>query len=450
MSYGINEPIQYTSKPVTKGFLESDHDATWTFDDGTNASGISVSKQWSTVGNHSATVNVTNRITGGQASASKVIELDTFQWTNYGPTSSLPVVQNANPGYALIGTKLYVFGVQSTLPSNGLAIYDFSTDTWAATRTMPLSYNETGSAGMNIAHKLPVLPSGKVYLGERNYIGPGDYTRNPHLYNPTDDTYQQLLAMDGFADIPLPLDWTGSPYPTIFNTDFQPLNFAVGDDIYAFGGSINGAGITGNVLFKHVISTNKWKHVLTFLPSVSTDAGFAGVIHQFEPGKFFYLPIPPSPGNAYIINVLDGTYRISVNQCGLSSDMNCSLSAVQLLDGDMFITGGALGFSGENSKQYRFNLSTLKFTEVASNPAIRTRPGMFRMADGRVHIVNGCNSPYTSIIYDPVANTHSSTYSMGTNQFRRTTIAHPINGKPVALDIWSSGTPIRMSIFSGK
>lgn len=52
----LGTPITYTCVPVTAGYGDSDHVCTWEFDDGTTDTGLSVTKTWDRLGNHTARV----------------------------------------------------------------------------------------------------------------------------------------------------------------------------------------------------------------------------------------------------------------------------------------------------------------------------------------------------------------------------------------------------------
>jgi hypothetical protein len=69
------------------------------------------------------------------------------------------------------------------------------------------------------------------------------------------------------------------------------------------------------------------------------------------------------------------------------------------------------------------------------------------MENGRIHIVGGRTTSATSVIYDPVGNTYSSTYAT-TNAGVVNTLIHPTTGKPFAFGALSSA-PMYANIFDG-
>ena len=72
--YLLGEPITYTCVPSTPGYQVSDHTCTWVFDDGATAVGVSVSKTWTELGDHSATVTAVCNPIGTSASASVTVD----------------------------------------------------------------------------------------------------------------------------------------------------------------------------------------------------------------------------------------------------------------------------------------------------------------------------------------------------------------------------------------
>lgn len=113
-NYYTGSPITYSATAHTDGFSDLvDHTYAWTFDDSTSASGHTVSKTWSTIGNHQATITATNTATGLVATASKTITVQILAWSSHvsPPTSGksqasngsiLVAVGQGTDGYATI------------------------------------------------------------------------------------------------------------------------------------------------------------------------------------------------------------------------------------------------------------------------------------------------------------------------------------------------------------
>jgi hypothetical protein len=188
MIYPINQAIPYTAVATTFGHHQDTFSYTWTFDDNTSSSGASVSKTWTTPGNHLATVTATDLVTNTVAVAQKNINLfnPSMTWNWYDTGKSLTTANSSFEGFEtgktfLFGNKLISFG--SYYYRQDVNVYNMDTD------TLTLYSSALPSGGFGGSCLIPAGPyAGKVLLFGNNSGAYGYWDLADNTYTPISAT----------------------------------------------------------------------------------------------------------------------------------------------------------------------------------------------------------------------------------------------------------------------
>ena len=153
MIYATGTPLTYTAVASTQGQPSDTFTYAWVFDDNTVATGSSYSKTWATIGNHISNVTATDTVTGGTATASKVVTVA----GGSASSTSLNTGRAKHASILLNNGKVLITGGCSVLTSNSTLssceIYDPVTGLFTPTGPMNTP---------RMSHKLALLPNGDV------------------------------------------------------------------------------------------------------------------------------------------------------------------------------------------------------------------------------------------------------------------------------------------------
>ena len=153
MIYATGTPLTYTAVASTQGQPSDTFTYAWVFDDNTVATGSSYAKTWATIGNHISNVTATDTVTGGTATASKVVTVA----GGSASSTSLNTGRAKHASILLNNGKVLITGGCSVLTSNSTLssceIYDPVTGLFTPTGSMNTP---------RMSHKLALLPNGDV------------------------------------------------------------------------------------------------------------------------------------------------------------------------------------------------------------------------------------------------------------------------------------------------
>lgn len=294
--------------------MSGDHTVTWAFSDSTTASGASVSKSWSTEGFHTATVTATNTTTGGTASAEKLVEIDSYDWSIQG---SMPTFYIRAPLSGQINTNLVlsIGGVTTGSVKHALC-YEYDGTTWTQVGDMA---RPRTSANNNRGFRMPTLNNGKI-LAAGNTVDLVGGGATCELYDPTAKTWSSTGSM---------------------NADRSYRCFPVKLDdgrVFVYGGSsIAAAGQNTYEIYNQ--NTGVW----TSMGTVGTSSDATGAIpHKMSDGRVFIVSTATAVSRIY--NPTSNTWFTCATNGAFGGYRN-NMSVIEGQDGNIYL----LGHDGSNS-----------------------------------------------------------------------------------------------------
>ncbi len=403
MSYPINQPITYTAVASTVGMPSDTFTYAWSFDDGGTGNTASLSHTWTATGSRTATVTATDNVTLAVATASKTINVMSYLWSIAGQTAGNgPVGAGV---WGIQGTKLLIApGVTNT----STLVYDLLNNTFSAGPTLNLSVNYSADSGGNRFSRAPIRSGdGQIYIQQTG-------TNAPQLVDIPSGIVTTLTAQT-------------------FNTSVTPLAVQGTDGLVYY------IGMTGsfNKVYAHNPTTDTWVAKASSAPTAILGS------YPISIGGNKFFTISRQTNSGYVYDATGDSWTTSTNTCGLSLGTNAVYRS-------MVVAGLVYSFgtsTGGNRLGSIYNISTNTFTNTAADAVERICPGLYLMENGQIHIICGSITSATSVIYDPISNTYSSTYPM-TNASISNAIIHPVSGKPFAFGAGSSA-PMYANIFDG-
>ena len=193
--YPVGMPVQFRAVATTQGSEESDHAYSWSFSDGSTASGSAPLVPFSAGGSITAIVSATIPGSGMVATDTTTVPIVDMAWEDEGVPDirfSRPVIAQLNSG-----TVLLCGGPDATHNPGGLRCYEF--DGTDYTRVGDLS---CGRRNGGYGYKFQVLNDGRVLAAGNftNATGSKWANRTTEIYDPITKTWSRL-AKDPF-DVP--------------------------------------------------------------------------------------------------------------------------------------------------------------------------------------------------------------------------------------------------------
>lgn len=425
MSFPSGTNITYTALAATQGYLAADHTITWTFDDSTTQTGASVSKNWATIGDHTANVLATNDKTGGTAVASKTVTVKNPPNT-FGSTFTKTKAYYAN-------NKIFtVFGEQSQNYEAGVLNSDDTTS--LITRTTDscelriVNYSDCSSAisadgnwicslgtrSANIARKLHVVDTRTnttkqfdIATIDPTYLYTDNYASCMIIARPDNKFAVSIQTSAWWHPATFIYDPVTNSYSNLITGTYAyttGLVINAGDDyVYCFDRSAYNASPLANTA-KYRISTHTWSE---FIPSGNglTPLGNGSwrepSVCKMADGKFLVVGgWNGNSGNIAVntVGIFDPATGALTLKASLGTARHWPMLAL-LPDGRILAAGGTTGYSGNgigSAEVYDPTLNTWS-TLSAAMVAARGCAGIVQLPSGNFAITCGTNSSGTAM-----------------------------------------------------
>lgn len=363
------------------------------------------------------------------------------EWQAYGPQASLdvPRLSYGEPGMCIVGTRLYVFGTAGIngggLINRMLSIFDLTTEAWLTDITMPVTFQMHYGEGGHAWHQMPVLSDGRIYVPQR---ASGD---TPYIFDPADSSFTVLATWDGYGGSGFPM-YGG--LPPLFTNLVECTPRYLNGGVYYIGVSLWGTSYGNNHIIRHDPINDTWHYVGGCETLVSSDVDWGRPCVKVLDDQHLYILASYSPPTvAYILDVTTGTFSRTTNNCNLNGNTSNHTNAIKMPDGRIFVCGSETG-----SNASILDPNTMTFGYMTSGPTVRDTPGVLLTWDGKVHIIGGVGTVYSSVIYDPASDSYTSDFSMLTTQQNTgPSFVNPVTGFATSVPIWNNGYLIMQHFY---